>query len=170
MSSLANNSEDRSSTGVYYFLFSGCLVCWRSRKQRSMARSSTKGEYFALSDYIQKAIWLKYIFRDLGFEISPVVVYEGNLGAMELRRNPKFHNQKSVSKKLNKKIPIPMIFSSYLFISNRISIKLNKLDKFKSHSKPEESHFSSKSIEKMFFHPPPPPTARPPHLSINFLA
>ena len=97
MSSLAKNSEDRSSTGVYYFLFSGCLVCWRSRKQRSMARSSTKGEYFALSDYIQKAIWLKSIFHDLGFEISPVVVYEGNLGAMELRRNPKFHNKKRVS-------------------------------------------------------------------------
>ena len=66
-----------------------------------MARSSTKGEYFALSDYIQKAIWLKSIFHDLGVEISSVVVYEGNLGAMELRRNPKFHNQKSVSKKLS---------------------------------------------------------------------
>ena len=57
-----------------------------------MARSSTEAEHVAFSDCIQEAIWLKSsLLRDLVY--LQLGSTRTTFGAMELRRNPKFHNR-----------------------------------------------------------------------------
>ena len=92
-SSWANNPEDRTSNAGYCFFLSGCLVSWKSHKQRSVARSSTEAEYVSLSECIQEAIWLKSLLKDMGFDVIPITIFEDNLGAIELCKNPKFHSR-----------------------------------------------------------------------------
>ena len=47
------------------------VSCWSSRKQPTVAKSSTKAEYNALSSATQEAIWLCPLMKDLaGFEIN----------------------------------------------------------------------------------------------------
>ncbi|OWZ10693.1 Retrovirus-related pol Polyprotein [Phytophthora megakarya] len=43
----------------------GC-ISWRSKKQRTVALSSTEAEYMALSEATQDAVWLKVFLCELG--------------------------------------------------------------------------------------------------------
>jgi len=54
----AGNIDDRQSTSGYCFSLGNCLISWASRKQRSVALSSTESEYMSLSKASTEAIWL----------------------------------------------------------------------------------------------------------------
>ena len=45
----------------------GGPVCWASRKQTSVATSSTESEYIALSTGAKQAVWIGQVIRDMGF-------------------------------------------------------------------------------------------------------
>jgi hypothetical protein len=70
-------------------------VSWQSKKQRSVALSSTEAEYVALSFATQEAIWLKAFKFELGehSEKDAIVVLEDNQGAIALAKNPEFHKR-----------------------------------------------------------------------------
>ena len=56
---------------MYFSLHHYGTISWSSRKQPTVAKSSTKAEYNALSSATQEAIWLCPIMKDLaGFEIN----------------------------------------------------------------------------------------------------
>lgn len=55
----ASDEKDRKSISGYCFFFLNSLVSWLSRKQRIVATSSTESEYYALTNAIKEAIWLK---------------------------------------------------------------------------------------------------------------
>lgn len=54
----------RSSTG-FVFTMSGGAVSWNSRRQDTVALSSTEAEYMALSSATQEAIWLKQFGEEI---------------------------------------------------------------------------------------------------------
>ena len=71
-------------------------MSWSSKKQRTVARSSTEGEYFALSYAAQEAIWLRRLLSSLGIagpQVQPTMIYEDNNGAIDLTKNAKHHNR-----------------------------------------------------------------------------
>ena len=55
----ASDEKDRKSVSGYCFYFLDCLVSWSSRKQRTVSTSSTESEYYALTNTIKEAIWMK---------------------------------------------------------------------------------------------------------------
>uniref|UniRef100_A0AAV1U2G4 RxLR effector candidate protein n=1 Tax=Peronospora matthiolae TaxID=2874970 RepID=A0AAV1U2G4_9STRA len=84
----------RSTSGYVFVLHNGCIR-WRSKKQRSVALSSTEAEYMALSEATQQATWLKTFMRELGEEAGDdaLTIYEDNQGAIALAKNPEFHKR-----------------------------------------------------------------------------
>lgn len=61
----ANDLDDRRSITGYVFYVHGCPIAWTSRKQRTVALSTTEAEYIALSSATQEAIWLKESYKIL---------------------------------------------------------------------------------------------------------
>jgi hypothetical protein len=52
------NHDDHKSTSGYVFLASGGAITWKSKKQTTIALSSTEAEYVALSEVAREACWL----------------------------------------------------------------------------------------------------------------
>ncbi|KAL7290151.1 hypothetical protein TKK_0015865 [Trichogramma kaykai] len=84
-------SDRRSYTG-YVFTLSNGAVSWYSKKQKSVALSSTESEYMSLSDASKEAIYLSRLLKELGFSHSAkTVLYNDNQSAGKLATNPIFH-------------------------------------------------------------------------------
>lgn len=77
----ASTSEDRRSTTGWIFRYAGGAVSWESRRQPTVALSSTEGEYMALTDAAKEAIWLKGLARDMGMDDDTTKIYFDNQGA-----------------------------------------------------------------------------------------
>ena len=90
----AGDLDTRCSTSGYVFQIGNASVSWSSKRQKTVARSSTEAEYVALSMASQEAIWMRYLLSDmrLGVEGS-TVIYEDNNGAIDLSKNAKNHNR-----------------------------------------------------------------------------
>ena len=58
--------ETRRSTSEYAFMMKSGCISWRSKKQRTVALSSTEAEYMVLKEAVQEAIWLKGFLGELG--------------------------------------------------------------------------------------------------------
>lgn len=90
----ANCLDDRRSYTGYAFILSGTTISWESRKQRTVALSSTEAEYMALTEAAKEAIYLQRFLKELGFdELTKVKVYCDNNGARKLAENPIFHHR-----------------------------------------------------------------------------
>ena len=90
----AGDIDTRRSTSGYVFQIGNGTISWSSKKQATVAKSSTEAEYVALSMAAQEAIWLNQLMGDLGQNMDrPITIFEDNQGAMELAKNPKYHNR-----------------------------------------------------------------------------
>ncbi|GBO20433.1 Retrovirus-related Pol polyprotein from transposon TNT 1-94 [Araneus ventricosus] len=61
----ANFFDDRKSYTGFCFILSGSAISWESRKQCTVALSSTEAEYMALSDGTKEAIYLRKLLNEL---------------------------------------------------------------------------------------------------------
>jgi hypothetical protein len=86
-------ADRKSTSGCCLSLGSG-LVCWFSRKQKSVALSSAEVEYMAASQANCEAIWLRKMLVDLfGQEMPPTVIHCDNQSCIKLSKNPVFHDR-----------------------------------------------------------------------------
>ena len=76
-----------SVTGYVVLLAQG-PVCWLSRKQKTVALSSTEAEYMAMSNTAQQLIWKQNLFKEIGFPIDGIDLNCDNQGAIFLASNP----------------------------------------------------------------------------------
>ncbi|CEG49080.1 gag-pol polyprotein [Plasmopara halstedii] len=129
----AGDIESRRSTSGYVFTLNNGCISWRSKKQQSVALSSTEAEYMALSEATQEAVWLKVFLCELG-EMTPndsVRIFEENQGSIALAKNPEFHKRTKhidiryhfVREKIEDAIMTAM------FIRNRCPWRANNLEK-----------------------------------------
>jgi hypothetical protein len=88
------NADDLKSTSGYVFLVGGGAITWRSKKQTTIALSTTEAEYVALSEAAREACWLQSLYTELGFpQASPILIRGDNDGSIALAKNPTFHKR-----------------------------------------------------------------------------
>jgi Reverse transcriptase (RNA-dependent DNA polymerase) len=89
----ANHNDHRSTSG-YVFLAAGGAITWKSKKQTTIALSSTQAEYVALSEAGREACWLQNLFKELGYpQEKPILIKGDNDGSISMAKNQQFHNR-----------------------------------------------------------------------------
>jgi hypothetical protein len=61
----AGSAVDRKSTSSCCFTLGSAMVSWCSKKQSSVALSTTEAKYIALSVAFREAVWLRKLLTDL---------------------------------------------------------------------------------------------------------
>jgi transposase InsO family protein len=88
----ANDIDSRRSrTGYSFFLGDGC-VSWQSKRQATVALSTTEAEYMSLSSACQELLWILSLTDEIGYPLPrPVTMHQDNKGCIELTKNNKNH-------------------------------------------------------------------------------
>ena len=88
----AGYKADRRSTSGFVFSLGSGAISWSSKKQPTVALSSTEAEYRGAAVAACEAVWLKRILKDLGVPITaPIRIHCDNMSSIHLARNPVFH-------------------------------------------------------------------------------
>lgn len=89
-----NCAVDRRSYSGYVFTLSGGSVTWESRKQRTVALSSTEAEYMAIANATKEAMYLTNFLKELGCaDLADATIYNDNRSAGLLAENPVFYSR-----------------------------------------------------------------------------
>ncbi|PAL11902.1 hypothetical protein B8W92_11625, partial [Moraxella osloensis] len=59
----AADKNDRKSVTGYVFMMAGAAITWKSKKQQTVALSSTEAEYMALGDAVKEVLWLTQLLK-----------------------------------------------------------------------------------------------------------
>ncbi|KAL1204160.1 Retrovirus-related Pol polyprotein from transposon RE2 [Cardamine amara subsp. amara] len=83
----------RSVTG-YFVQFGDSPVSWKTRKQKTVSRSSAEAEYRAIAMLVQELIWLKRMLLTLGvLHPQSMIVFCDSKSAIYIATNPVFHER-----------------------------------------------------------------------------
>jgi len=84
--------EERESVSGSLFTMAGGAVTWSSKKQSSVALSSTESEYMAILHALKELIWIQRLLKELGYDISNQnTIYTDSQSAIALAHNPEHH-------------------------------------------------------------------------------
>lgn len=86
--------DDRKSTSGYVFNLGSGAVSWLSRKQATVALSSSEAEYIAATSATCQAIWMRRILADLHHvQGRSTDIYCDNKATISMTKNPVFHGR-----------------------------------------------------------------------------
>lgn len=86
-----DSSTRRSISGFCFSLGSGS-VTWASKKQPTVALSSTEAEYRAAMLATCQSVWLTQLLKDLGEKVDyGIPIASDNISSIMLASNPTFH-------------------------------------------------------------------------------
>ncbi|KAJ9542283.1 hypothetical protein OSB04_028789 [Centaurea solstitialis] len=79
---------------VMLFFLDLTLFAWSSKRQTTLARSSTEAEFRAVASTTTEVQWITNLLSELSFTLPMVlVIYCDNLSATTYSANPIFHSQ-----------------------------------------------------------------------------
>lgn len=117
----ATDVDTRRSTTGYVFTLNTGAVSWKSRRQPTVAASTTEAEYMALFDATREAIWLRRLLKDMKMLKNKVItIYQDNQGCIALAKNP-------VSQQRTKHIDI-----KFHFVREQVKMKTIELTYMKT--------------------------------------
>lgn len=111
-----NNIIDRKSYTGLCFMLAGSVVSWQTKKQKTVALSSTEAEYMGMADACKEAIYLNNLLKEIVNESYSIELYNDNQGALKLSSNNSYN-------KRTKHIDI-----KYHFCKECVVNKVNKLE------------------------------------------
>ena len=86
------NADNHKSICGYIFLSNMGMITWMSKKQTTIALSTTEAEYVALSEASCEAIWLCHLYGEFGFiQKEPIILLGDNNRSVLMTKNPQFH-------------------------------------------------------------------------------
>jgi len=87
--------DSRHSTGAYIVLAGQSPVSWSSKKQATVALSSTGAQYKALTQTTKEAIWLRFLLSEIldrqYKKLPSITIFADNQGCIALAHNPEYH-------------------------------------------------------------------------------
>jgi transposase InsO family protein len=87
----AGDLDTRRSTTGYVFQLGKNTITWNSKRQQTVALSTTEAEYMALCHTSKEAIWILKLLKDLGTQTNGATLHEDNQGCLALAKNPVNH-------------------------------------------------------------------------------
>lgn len=76
-----NKLNDRYSVTGSCIKVNGGLISWYSKRQKTVALSTTEAEYMALSFTVQEALWIKQLISEVCNEVQkPLAIHCDNVG------------------------------------------------------------------------------------------
>jgi hypothetical protein len=86
--------DTRQSTTGYIYRVYGGTIAWKSRRQPTVALSTTEAEYMALADATRQTTWLQLLLGNLQIAFNvPVSILNDNNGCIALSKNPVYHER-----------------------------------------------------------------------------
>jgi hypothetical protein len=89
----SQSREDRKSVSGMALLINNRLISWQSKKQSTVALSSTEAEYYALTEAVKEAMFITQWFKHVMNQSIVPIVFEDNIGAQEMADHSTNHNK-----------------------------------------------------------------------------
>lgn len=89
----ANNQDRKSISGIVCTL-GGTAISWISKKQSTVALSTTEAEYQALAEAAKEALWIRSFLQELQHPVDQAtIIWNDNTGAIALSQDPVHHGR-----------------------------------------------------------------------------
>ena len=83
---------DRKSTSGYIVTIAGGAVAWSSKKQASVALSTSEAEYISATHAAKQVLWHRSLFQELEIDLPATsTIFSDNQAAIAIAHHPKFH-------------------------------------------------------------------------------
>ncbi|KAL2497738.1 cysteine-rich RLK (RECEPTOR-like protein kinase) 8 [Abeliophyllum distichum] len=136
----ATDRDSRKSTISYAFTLCNSCISWKSRLQHIVALSTTESEYVAITEAVKEALWLKGLLSELKLLYNPVVVFSDSQSAIQLCKNPVFHDR-------TKHMDVRLHFNSDIVSKNQIH-----LEKIPTQANPSDMRTKHLSLKQVQIH------------------
>lgn len=82
------------SLSAYCVYLGDNLVSWKTKKQKTVSKSSAEAEYRSMSSTASELVWVEGLMEDLKVNVpKPVLMYCDNRSAEYIAHNPAFHER-----------------------------------------------------------------------------
>lgn len=90
----ASCTDTRRSLTVYCIFIGSSLISWKTKKQKTVSKSSCEAECRSLAATVCKLMWISYILRDLKVKFKiPIASLCDNKSVIHITENPIFHER-----------------------------------------------------------------------------
>ena len=86
----AGDIDTRRSTTGYVFIMNGGAVSWSSKRQPTVAASTTEAEYMAAAAAVKEGLWMRKLLDTLKIKMDVINIRCDNQSAIKLLKNPIF--------------------------------------------------------------------------------
>lgn len=82
------------SLSAYCIFLGSHLVSWKTKKQKTVSKSSAEAEYRSMSSTASELVWVEGLLQDLHVHVPlPIFMHCDNTAAQHIAQNPVFHER-----------------------------------------------------------------------------